>query len=60
MTVTCVSNRWLSTHSTLSVANTVEQGPDRTVRSNGPCAGWLNKQEDTRTWNAVCLSSATG
>ena len=36
---TCVSNRWLSTPSTRSVANTGEPGPDRIVRSNTPCAG---------------------
>ena len=39
MMETCVSNRWLSTLSTLSAANTGVPGRDRTVRSNAPCAG---------------------
>ena len=39
MMETCVSNRWPSTLSTRSGANTGEPGPDRTVRSNAPCAG---------------------
>ena len=44
MMETCVSNRWLSTLSTLSAANIGVPGQDRIAQSNAPCAGPSSRQ----------------